>query len=58
MRFIRLHVKRVMDQDQLMALIVVCIVSGCGIGCCIYGLVKVVGKRYRPVALSDQDSIP
>ena len=47
-----------MDQDQLMALIVVCILTGCGIGCGIYGAVKVLGKRYRPVALSDQDSIP
>ena len=47
-----------MDQDQLMALIVVCIVSGCGIGCGIYSAVKVFNKRYRPVSLSDQDSIP
>ena len=58
MRFIRLHVKIGMDQDQLMALIVVCVFSVCGIGCGIYGAVKVLGKRYRPVALSDQESIP
>jgi len=47
-----------MDQDQYMAVFVVCIFSVCGIGCGIYGLVKVFGKRYRPVSLSDQDSIP
>lgn len=58
MRFIRLHVKIGMDQDQLMALIVVCILTGCGIGSGIYGAVKLFGKRYRPVALSDQESIP